>query len=57
MVKDQAMVNFSGVMESIIQVNGKTARRVVVDIGDPRREKVIWESGLMGKSLEAVFIL
>lgn len=56
MDNDQEMVNFSGAMESIIQGNGKMVRRVEVGIGDLPREKVIWASGLMDKSLEVVSI-
>lgn len=43
------MANFSGVMENITLDNGRMARRVVVDIGDPRRGKATWENGVMDK--------
>lgn len=55
MDSDQEMGNFSGATENIIQVNGRMARRMVVDIGDLRKGRVIWVNGEMAKSLEMVY--
>jgi transcriptional/translational regulatory protein YebC/TACO1 len=49
MVKDVEKANSFGITENIIKENGKMAKSMAVDIGDQVKEKVILESGIMGK--------
>ena len=49
MEKEKGLGNFSGHMESIIQDNGPTERKMATDIGLRIKAKPTWDNGEMAK--------
>ena len=49
--------NFFGIMENIIQVNGKREESVARGIGSQPQMKIIWDNGQMVKLMDMAFTL
>lgn len=55
-IKDKEKDNSFGLMENIIQDNGKMEKNMEVDIGNQKKDKVIWVNGEMDKLQDMEYI-